>query len=101
VKQIRRFGQLPGYQKLKERKMGTVINVGTWEHLEERLDLKLAACPGKDEKECLIRGMIKEAHSHFRKWVSAGAPDVYDGPGRMRRLDFSDLCYEKLKSLEE
>lgn len=95
------FGQLPGYQNQKERKMGTVINVCTWEHLEERLDLKLAGCPGKDEKECLLRGLIKEAQSHLRKWVRAGAPDVYDGPGRMRLLDFIDLCYERLKSLEE
>ena len=73
--------------------MGTFI----WEHLEE----KLAACPGKDEKECLLRGVIKEAHSHFRKWVRFGAPDVYDGPGGMRLLDFIDLCYEKLHSLGE
>jgi hypothetical protein len=45
--------------------MGTVSNVCAWEHLEERSDLKLAACPGKDEKECLIRGMMKEAPVGF------------------------------------
>jgi hypothetical protein len=91
VKQIRIFGQLPGYHKQSKSKMGTVINVCTWEHLEKRLDLKLAGCPGKDEKECFLRGAIKEAHRHLKKWVRVDAPDVYDGPGGMRRLDFIDL----------